>query len=123
MVHRRTLVALAVSSVLAGGCASFEQPGITEANLDQRIQQASTPADHAALANYYDERATYAQRESGLRRSARRHYEYWPPGIYYPTGTTPGILDHYDRLIEGYEQTARESRALAAWHRSMAEPR
>jgi hypothetical protein len=119
--RRRTLIALVMASVFAGGCATFEQRGITEANLDQKVQEASAPADHAALADYYDEQARYAQREGGVRRGARRHYEHWPPGVYYPVGTTAGILDHYDRLIEGYEQTASESRALAAWHRRLAE--
>ncbi|MFA5937712.1 MAG: hypothetical protein WC809_00025 [Sinimarinibacterium sp.] len=114
-------IVVAVAATLAGGCASFEHRGITDANLDQKIQQASSPADHIALADYYDEQARYAQREGRARRSARRHYEHWPPGVYYPIGTTAGIVDHYDRLIEGYEQTASESRALADWHRRMAE--
>lgn len=118
---RGAFVVVAVAAALAGGCATFELRGINDANLDQKIQQASTAADHAALADYYDEQARYARREGGVRRSARRHYEHWPPGVNSAIGTTAGILDHYDRLIEGYEQTANESRALADWHRRLAD--
>lgn len=123
--HRRIVAAgtwaVLAASIAAAGCATTNSSGVTDANLNQRIQQASTPADHAAIAAYYDEQARDSERLRRERQDARRHYAHVPAGVYYPTGTTPGILEHYDRLIEGYDQTARESRALSHWHQRLAE--
>lgn len=122
----RRIVAAGASAILAAaittaGCATTNASGITDADLNQRIQQASTPADHAAIAAYYDGQARESERLRRERQEARRHYAHTPASLFYPLGTTPAILEHYDRLIEGYDQTARESRALSQWHRQLAE--
>lgn len=102
--------------LLLGGCASLGRPPVTDANLVEKIEQAHTPADHAALADYYEEQARQAEREGSVRRSAQGHYERWPRG-----DTTADVVYHYERLIEGYERTASESRAMADWHRRLAQ--
>ncbi|MBL6748885.1 MAG: hypothetical protein ISP90_00100 [Nevskia sp.] len=105
----RAVLVVVLAAALTSGCIGIETRDINEAILDQKIAQASTPADHTALAAYYDAQASEADHRADARRRARHQYERWPPGLYYPIGTTPSLLDHYDQLIAGYEQTAREN--------------
>lgn len=115
------LAVLPFSVVLMTGCALFSPRGITESNLDEKIAQANAPADHAALADYYEEQARQAEQDAAVRRAARHNYERWPPGIYHPPGVAASVIAHYDQLIAGYEQTAKENHALAQWHRALAQ--
>lgn len=91
---------------------------VTDANVADKVQQATTPADHQVLARYYDEQANTADREASGERETRGRYEgRWRPGDH-PMG--PGAIAPYDHLIENRGDDAREYRSLADWHREMA---
>lgn len=123
----RLLACVVVLGALIGGCGGTppEAPAtetakkaVTDANLAQKVQQATTPADHDAIARYYDERSSAAEQSAARERLARDTYERrWRPGDQ-PMG--PRALEAYDHLMEGHSGEAREYRSLAEWHREMA---
>ena len=92
---------------------------MTSANLADKIEQARTPADHQALAQYYEDRARVAQREIAEEQEARTRYERrWNPDDH-PMGRS--ARDHYKHMMEGREGGASGYRGMAEWHREMAE--
>ena len=109
------------ASVAVAGCATVDASGVSDANVIQRIEQSRTPADHEAIAGYYEDQARQAERQARRFQGTRRHYAHYPPGVYYPIGTNAGMLQHYDQLIGSYVQAAKEGHAMAEWHRGLAE--
>src|SRR5688572_1730369 len=91
------MIALAGSAML-GGCDRTSNrdaaaSGVTSANLADKVEQAHTPADHAALSQYYEEQASATEREAGDEREARTRYERrWSPDDH-PMGR--GAREHY----------------------------
>src|SRR5713226_2248434 len=49
--------------------AGAQQTVITDDNLDQMIASAKAPADHEALAAYYEQQAADAKKKAALHRS------------------------------------------------------
>jgi hypothetical protein len=93
--------------------------GVTDANLQQKIEQANMPSDHRDLATYYDSLAETAQNGSTNERERREQYERrWRTGSH-PMGPAAG--PHFDGLSADHESSAGHYRAMAQWHRQMAE--
>jgi hypothetical protein len=120
-----TLMIVLVGATALAGCdrrASSDEgvvtSGVTSTNLADKIEQARTPADHEALAKYYEERARVAQSETAQEQEVRTRYERrWNPDDH-PMGR--GARDHYNHMIEGRDGEASSYRAMAEWHRQMA---
>jgi hypothetical protein len=124
----RSLAIASLAGILALAACSAKVPDktgtlavatVTATNVADKVQQASTPADHQNLASYYEARAKAADRQVTEERDIRGRYDHrWGPGEH-PMGH--GVLLPYDHLIAGHEVDAREYRSLADWHREMAQ--
>lgn len=125
-IARSCLVALTLPfAVVAGtfvvaGCAATSKTGITWATATDRAEQARTRADHENLATYFDEQARAALTRVEECQELRRRYERTPASVFYPIGTVPAMLDHYDALIRAHRQAAERYEALAKLHRALA---
>ena len=98
------VLGMTVATIRAGA-----QPDVvTNDNLNQMIARAKTPADHEAIAVYYDHEAAHNQKMAELHRASENIY----------TKTTNAL--HCKALIKSYQEAAGEDQALAAWHRGMA---
>ncbi len=78
------------------------------------IESATTPAQHAALANYYDAKAAAARKEAEDHRAM---------GAAYGGAKVVEIArmrEHCDKLATLYTQQAEEFKALASMHRAKA---
>ncbi|MGE0114957.1 MAG: hypothetical protein AB7T07_08765 [Steroidobacteraceae bacterium] len=119
-----TLLIVLLSGALAlAGCNKKTEGGapssVTDANLQQKIEQANTPSDHRDLATYYDSLAETAQNGSTNERERREQYERrWRAGPH-PMGPATG--PHFDGLAVDHESSAGHYRAMAQWHRQMAD--
>lgn len=91
---------------------------VTEANVAQKVAEAREPADHEAIASYYESRAQGAQREFGEDRGLQESYEHRMQRDNHPMAA--GARDHLRGLSEGHEASAKHYRAMADWHREMA---
>ncbi len=99
------LLAVAVLPTIRAGA----QPAVvTDDNLNQMIANAKTPADHEAIAAYYDGEAAKNEKLAALHRASRNIY------------TKTLNQGHCNALINGYQMAAAADKALAAGHREMA---
>ena len=84
-------------------------------NIEQRITQAQTPADHEALAAYYDKEAQAAHQKQAEYLQFSKSYSTLPT-----LQTKTGAVAHCNTIAKGYEELAEEYEALAKIHRDMA---
>lgn len=110
MSHRiATFVSLAVLTLSPALAVAADEASSTQQIEELAIQMASTPAEHAALASYYREKAAEARAE------ARKH-EHMRHGYSGKSGRNPMFNTHCERLVKLFESQATEYDALAAMH-------
>lgn len=109
-----------VSVVALVGCDEDEVAAadVTAVNLAEKIDQARTPADHRALASYYEERARIEQGDETAEREARTRYGARWSAEQHPMGRRAS--DHHNGLIEDHASAARRYHGMAELHREMA---
>ena len=83
-------------------------------SIEQMITEAKTPADHEAIAAYYDKEAQEAQK----KRAEHQKMKEWYEGT--PAMSKGGFSTHCDSLISLDDKTAKQYEALAKLHRKMA---
>lgn len=106
---------LAAVVLAAGGCAT-ETP-VKPAGLEQKIENARTPADHEEIASLYEQHAGADKAEAERHRGLARVYAR-SGGI--KGAPNPGMSSHCEKLAQTYQQAAEENQALAKMHRQIA---
>jgi len=104
------LAAATLPTIRAGA-----QPAVvTDDNLDQMIASAKAPADHEAIAAYYDGEAAEAKKKGDLHRSSADTYRKLKIGkpVY--------MAEMCDSIAAGFDATAADAEKLAKMHREMA---
>jgi len=88
-------------------------------NLEKAVTEAKTPADHEAIASYYEkEAATAKDKAEEHHRLAEiyRNRSVSPRGQVQPT-----MANHCQQMAENFESIATENTALAKAHQQMAQ--
>jgi plasmid stabilization system protein ParE len=104
------LAAAALPTVRAGA----QQPAVTDDNLDQMIASAKAPADHEAIAAYYEKEAADAKGKADLHRRAAESYRKL--NLTKP----PGMANMCDRVVGMWDKLAADASKLAKDHHEMA---
>jgi hypothetical protein len=86
-------------------------------NLEKAVTEAKTPAEHEAIASYYDKEAATAKDKAAEHH---RLMEAYRTQSVVPRGQ-PTMANHCQQLAQNYERIAAENSALAAAHRQMAQ--
>jgi hypothetical protein len=114
-------VTLAVFALVAALSVSTPRVGVAEAqtfNLEKAVREAKTPAEHEAIAAYYDKEAATAKAKAAEHHRLAENYRTLaatPRGQgFQPMG------NHCQQLAQNYESIAADNTALAAAHRQMA---
>ena len=84
-------------------------------NVEHMIADAKTPADHEAIAAYYDQEAQAAHQKHEEHLQLKASYEKMPH-----LASKTGLPGHCNTIAANYEKTAKEYEALAKLHRDMA---
>jgi len=84
-------------------------------NIEQMIVEAKTPADHEAIAAYYDQEAQAAHKKHEEHLKLKASYEKIPS-----LASKTGLPWHCNTIATNYQKTAKEYEALAKLHRDMA---
>lgn len=87
---------------------------VTDDNLDQMITSAKTPADHEAIAVFYDQEAADAKKKADLHRRTADTYRKMK--ISKPVY----MAEMCDGIAAGFQKTATDAEKLAKMHREMA---
>ncbi|MBL6748887.1 MAG: hypothetical protein ISP90_00110 [Nevskia sp.] len=106
------LVLSLTAAVLVASASDVD--AVSEANVVQRVQSAKTPADHEAIARYYNELLSAAR--AGLDRH-RKLKEGYRRSAY--ASAEPGVLPmdrHCDQLIRDDEDAVKTYTGLHDLH-------
>lgn len=108
-----TLFLVLLALVVRAPRAIAQQAAVTDDNLDQAIASAKTPAEHEAIADYYQKEAARLSGYAKLHHSTHKAYEKFH---MKPTD----MAHHCDELAKSYQRGADQAKALAADHLEMA---
>jgi hypothetical protein len=107
------LLILAAAS-LPSTRAIAQPAAVTDNNLDQAITDAKTPADHEAIAAYYEQEATETKKKADLHRGTAESYRKL--NIAKPVGMAnmcDGIAAMWDKIAADYSKLAKDHREMA----------
>jgi hypothetical protein len=109
-----TLCALAfLVLVTALPIRAMGESAVQEANLEQMITNAKTPADHEAIATYYDREAADNASTAEFHRKLAK--------AYADLHIKPTDMRHHcEEMAKYFAGVARDAKLLAAEHREMA---
>lgn len=117
--YRRTTRFAALLLLVAGGalagCTSLSTA--PTAAVQHQIDAARTPADHEALAKYYDGEIASARSRAADHRQMGKRYAAEP--VSRSGGGSMQV--HCNAVAASYDQIAERFAAMAAEHRKMAE--
>ncbi|HLK10045.1 MAG TPA: hypothetical protein VKW76_01550 [Candidatus Binatia bacterium] len=87
-----------------------------DVDIDKMIEEAKTPADHEAIAAYYDQQADAARAKAAEHQKMGEDYKKMGGALAHKTH----FHEHCEALVRSYRSEAKEYAALAAAHREMA---
>lgn len=91
-----------------------QQPVVTDDNLDQMIASARTPAEHEAIAAFYEQEATEAKKKASLHRNTADTYRK------LKLSKPVGMAEMCDGIAAMWDKIAKDDSRLADAHREMA---
>jgi len=94
--------------------AGAQQAVVSDVNLNQMIASAKTPADHEAIAAYYEQQASDAKKKAALHRNTADTYRKLK--ISKPVG----MAEMCDGIAAMWTKIAADNSRLAKAHREMA---
>ena len=94
--------------------AVAQQQTVTADNLDQMIANMKTPADHEAIAAYFDQVAADARKKAELHHHSAETYRTMR------TEKPAGMANMCDAIAADFDKTATAAEKLAKAHREMA---
>ena len=112
-------VTLAILALAAALYLSTQWTGAQQAekfDLEKAVTGAKTPADHEAIASYYDREGATAKAKAKEHRKLAESYRNLAVA-----GRQFHMEDHCQRLAQYYESAAAENAELAEAHRQMAQ--
>jgi len=115
-------VTLAVLALVATLYLPTQRVGVAEAqtfNLEKAVTGAKTPADHEAIASYYEKEAATAKDKAAEHRRLAETYRTL--SVSGRGQGQPTMANHCQQLAQNYESIATENTTPATAHRQMAQ--
>lgn len=109
MLTKRILVGIILAGLV--GCTSVGPPAH---DIPAAIANASGPADHQKIADYFERQALSYDAEAAQHDSLARSY------INRTRGDSASMASHCRALRDQFVAAAKEARALAREHRQVA---
>jgi hypothetical protein len=114
MRARRMVVAMLVLAATAM-LPVTRAAAVSDSDIDAQIAAAKTPADHEAIATYYDGKAAEAQAKADEHKKMSAAYKKEGGSV-----SKTHLHDHCDGLVRVYQSAAKDYRAMADAHRQLA---
>ena len=112
---RMTLAMLALVATLYLPTQRVGMAAAQTFDLEKAVTAAKTPADHEAIASYYDKEGTTAKAKATEHHKLMEAYRNLAGKGQFK------MEEHCQRLAQNYESIATENTALATAHRQMAQ--
>ncbi len=108
------LVFLAAASLPVNRAGAQQAAVVTDDTLDQMITNAKTPAEHGAIATYFEQEATDARKKAAIHKSSAETYRK------LKLSKPMYMAEMCDGIASGFEKTAKDAEDLAKMHHDMA---
>ena len=107
-----------VMIVLAMGALGYLSVGAAEEgkSLEQMVAAAKTPADHEAIAAYYEKEAQVGHQKHAEHKKLADFYAA-TPALKTKSGT---LYNHCSDAAKKYEEIAKDYEAMAKMHQEIA---
>ncbi|HEY8160318.1 MAG TPA: hypothetical protein VIF10_16620 [Methylobacter sp.] len=112
----KLLVTLLLAAGLVVACAEMNPHPM---DMDLAVQNATSKADHEALAEHYEEAAKEMQAKAEQHKKLLNQYE---AKSYLYGRQAEDLKAHCLRLIDVYEKAAQENLSMAKMHRQISTP-
>ncbi|MDO9268060.1 MAG: hypothetical protein Q7T96_02985 [Methylobacter sp.] len=109
----KLLITLFLALGLLAACAEMDPHPM---NMDLAVQNATSKADHEALARHYEEAAEEMRVKTEEHKKLLRQYQ---SKSYLYGRQAQDFKAHCERLIDAYEKAADENLSMAKAHRQM----
>jgi hypothetical protein len=109
----KLLVTMLLIFGLVSACAEFESHPM---DMNLALQNATTKADHEALAEHYEKAAEEMKAKAEEHKKLLQQYE---AKSYLYGRQAEDLKAHCLRLIDVYEKAAEENMSMAKMHRQM----
>jgi hypothetical protein len=116
MTVRITLALLALIAALYLPTQRIGAQQAEKFDIEKAIAGAKTPADHEAIASYYDKESAAAKAKAAEHTKMAVTYRHFALGK-----SQSQMESHCQQLVRNYESIATDNAALAAAHRQMAQ--
>jgi hypothetical protein len=93
-------------------------PAAEDMDILQKVQSAKTPADHEAIAAYYDQQAAAAKKKAAEHEKMAATYT--GGGTSIGKGYPAAMPQHCQALAKSYNDEAAHYAAMAQAHRELA---
>ena len=110
----KSIGVIAIVTIVAAGAVLPISSAQEDKSIEQLITEAKTPADHEAIAAYYDKEAQAAHQKHAEHQKMKEWYKNTP------MMSKGGFGTHCDSLISLDDKAAKQYEALAKSHREMA---
>ena len=112
-MKKKLLLTLLLIVGLVSACAEMNPHPM---DMDLAVQNATSKADHEALAEHYEEAAEEMQAKAEEHKKMLSQYE---SKSYLYGRQAEDLKAHCQRLIDVYEKAAQENLNMAKMHRQM----
>jgi hypothetical protein len=113
-----TVLLMLSAATLPATRAIAQQAAVTDDNLDQAIANAKTPANHEAIAAFYEQEAADTKKKADLHRRSAETYR--KSGLFSRPVGMPGMGKMCDNVAAMWDQIAADTEKLAKEHHEMA---
>ncbi len=117
-------LALFASGSLSSAVAdtAMATAGHVEVTMSEQLAKASTPADHKAMAQRFDEEASQLDKQAAEHEQLATQYKQHPnPNALKSAGVNTTVMaEHCDRIAKSLKASASEAREMASLHRNVA---
>ena len=114
------IASIGFAVVSPSAAAATDKATLSKAELKTLLQTAKTPADHRALASYYQQKAQ-AFLASSAKHSAEAEFRAKYPGLDGNNGLAYGLWANHCRLLASSDrESAKKAETLTSLHEDMA---
>lgn len=118
--HAMVGIGMIALLVLVGGLAiAWSASAQQQADIATMVANAKSPADHEAIAQYYEREEAQAKTEAETHRKLAETYKKFTPEVR-PGTEWKNMAEHCEEMARHYEAVAKDDAALAAAHRAEA---
>jgi hypothetical protein len=113
---RQLLTGLAMTAAFLGPVMAYAAE--PSADILQQIKTAKTPAEHEAIASYYEQQAAAAKKKAAEHEKMAETYK--GGGTSIGKGVSVSMPQHCEALAKSFNEEAAQYAAMAQAHRDLA---